>query len=133
MVINDIDYSVYAELFCPDPSSPTGYGDPIQLGPTPIINVASVSCPYSNSGGQGGQAVVYINVGSGVGSVTFSYNGGGSIPDTFTLAGAVSFSITTAATGSVTLAKNTTDSIVQVSVSAPTAGTAWSYSISCVS
>jgi hypothetical protein len=37
MVINDIDYSVYAELFCPDPSSPTGYGEPIQLGPTPII------------------------------------------------------------------------------------------------
>ena len=37
LVINDIDKSVYAELFCPDPSSPTGYGDPIQLGPTPII------------------------------------------------------------------------------------------------
>ena len=38
MVINDVDKSVYAELFCPDPSSPTGYGDPIQLGPTPIIS-----------------------------------------------------------------------------------------------
>jgi hypothetical protein len=37
MVINDIDKSVYAELSCPDPSSPTGYGDPIQLGPTPTI------------------------------------------------------------------------------------------------
>jgi hypothetical protein len=37
MVINDVDKSVYAEVSCPDPSSPTGYGDPIQLGPTPII------------------------------------------------------------------------------------------------
>jgi hypothetical protein len=37
MVINDIDKSVYAEVSCPDPSSPTGYGEPIQLGPTPII------------------------------------------------------------------------------------------------
>ena len=37
MVINDIDYSVYAEVSCPDPSSPTGYGEPIQLEPTPII------------------------------------------------------------------------------------------------
>jgi hypothetical protein len=132
LVINDIDKSVYAELFCPDPSSPTGYGDPIQLGPTPIINVASASCPYSNSGGQGGQAVVYVNVGSGPGSLTFSWNGGGSIPDTFTLAGAVNFSITTAGSGSTTLTKTSTDSIVQISVSAPTAGTIWSYSISCI-
>jgi hypothetical protein len=45
MVINDIDKSVYAELFCPDPSSPTGYGDPIQLGPTPIIK-----SPFTISG-----------------------------------------------------------------------------------
>jgi hypothetical protein len=37
MVINDIDYSVYMEYECPDPSSPTGYGEPIQLEPTPII------------------------------------------------------------------------------------------------
>jgi hypothetical protein len=37
MVINDIDKSVYAEISCPDPSSPTGYGEPIQLGLTRII------------------------------------------------------------------------------------------------
>jgi hypothetical protein len=29
MVINDVDKSVYAETRCPDPSSPTGYGEPI--------------------------------------------------------------------------------------------------------
>jgi hypothetical protein len=38
MIINDIDKSVYAEVSCPDPSSPTGYGEPIQLEPTPIIS-----------------------------------------------------------------------------------------------
>jgi hypothetical protein len=37
LVINDIDKSVYAEIRCPDPSSPTGYGEPIASAPTPII------------------------------------------------------------------------------------------------
>jgi len=37
MVINDSNKSVYAEVECPDPSSPTGYGPPIQFGGTPII------------------------------------------------------------------------------------------------
>jgi hypothetical protein len=35
MVINDINYSVYAETQCPDPSSPTGYGPPIPWNPLP--------------------------------------------------------------------------------------------------
>ena len=30
MVINDVNYSVYSEIECPDPTSPTGYGEPIQ-------------------------------------------------------------------------------------------------------
>jgi hypothetical protein len=37
MIINDVDYSVYSEVSCPDPSSPTGYSDPIAFSPTPII------------------------------------------------------------------------------------------------
>jgi len=37
MTINDVDYSVYAETVCPDPSSPTGFGEPISTTPTPII------------------------------------------------------------------------------------------------
>jgi hypothetical protein len=37
MTINDVDYSVYAETVCPDPSSPTGFGEPISTAPTPII------------------------------------------------------------------------------------------------
>jgi hypothetical protein len=38
MVINDVDYSVYAETECPEPSSPTGYGEPISTTPTPTIS-----------------------------------------------------------------------------------------------
>jgi hypothetical protein len=34
LVINDVDYSVYSETRCPDPTSPTGYGEPIASGPT---------------------------------------------------------------------------------------------------
>jgi len=37
LVVNDVDKSVYAEVRCPDPSSPDGFGPPIQIGPTPII------------------------------------------------------------------------------------------------
>jgi hypothetical protein len=33
MVINDVDYSVYSEIECPDPTSPTGYGEPIASAP----------------------------------------------------------------------------------------------------
>lgn len=29
MVINDVDYSVYSEIECPDPTSPTGYSEPV--------------------------------------------------------------------------------------------------------
>ena len=39
LVINDVDYSVYSETRCPDPTSPTGYGEPITSAPTgPITN-----------------------------------------------------------------------------------------------
>jgi hypothetical protein len=37
LVINDVDKSVYSETRCPDPSSPTGFGPPIQSVATPII------------------------------------------------------------------------------------------------
>jgi hypothetical protein len=38
MIINDVDKSVYAEVRCPDPSSPDGYGEPIRTAATPIIS-----------------------------------------------------------------------------------------------
>jgi hypothetical protein len=37
LVINDIDKSVYSETRCPDPSAPTGYGEPISSTNTPFI------------------------------------------------------------------------------------------------
>ena len=38
MIINDADYSIYAETKCPDPSTPDGYGPPIPWNPTPKIS-----------------------------------------------------------------------------------------------
>jgi hypothetical protein len=40
LTINDIDKSVYAETRCPDPTSPTGYGEPIDSTPTAPIAAA---------------------------------------------------------------------------------------------
>ena len=45
LVINDIDKSVYAETRCPDPSSPTGYGEPIASAPTPTIANGFIPTP----------------------------------------------------------------------------------------
>ena len=44
--INDIDKSVYAEIVCPDPSSPTGFGEPISTAPTPIIRDDPNNSPW---------------------------------------------------------------------------------------
>jgi hypothetical protein len=46
MVINDINKSVYAEIECPDSSSPTGYGPPISSNPTPIITAGGPTETY---------------------------------------------------------------------------------------
>lgn len=40
LTINDLNLSVYAETRCPDPSSPDGYGPPIDMGTTPMIQPA---------------------------------------------------------------------------------------------
>lgn len=58
MIINDSNKSVYAEVECPDPSSPTGYGPPIQFGgtppvervPYPSIADATITGTYSPTG-----------------------------------------------------------------------------------
>ena len=38
LVINDADKSVYAEIRCPDPTSPTGYGEPKSSAPTKPVD-----------------------------------------------------------------------------------------------
>jgi hypothetical protein len=47
LVINDIDKSVYAETRCPDPSSPTGYGEPITSAPVGPITVPAGGVSYN--------------------------------------------------------------------------------------
>ena len=42
IVINDLDKSVYAEISCPDPTSPTGYGDPIR---SEIVTINFIPTP----------------------------------------------------------------------------------------
>jgi hypothetical protein len=45
MTINDVDKSVYAEVRCPDPSSPDGYGEPIRTAITPTISPGCIDIP----------------------------------------------------------------------------------------
>jgi hypothetical protein len=116
---------------CPDPSAPSGYGEEIdscreEKEPDPS---AEFTAPFY-ADGQVGQFNYQVSVGVGPGTVIFSWNGGGSIPDTFTLSGAVSFSINTAENGSVTLTKVGSQAIVDIAVAAPLSGTAWSFEIS---
>ena len=45
MIINDVDKSVYAEIRCPDQSSPDGYGEPIRTAITPTISSGCIDIP----------------------------------------------------------------------------------------
>jgi hypothetical protein len=45
LVINDIDKSVYSEIECPDPTSPTGYGEPIAIAPTGPVTDGFIATP----------------------------------------------------------------------------------------
>ena len=45
MIINDVDRSVYAEIRCPDPTSPDGYGEPIRTAITPTISPGCIDIP----------------------------------------------------------------------------------------
>lgn len=45
LVINDVDYSVYSETRCPDPSASDGYGEPITSVPTGPITNGFISTP----------------------------------------------------------------------------------------
>ena len=51
MIINDVDLSVYAEVRCPDPTSPDGYGEPIRTAITPKIKsqVTGTAPPPGNT------------------------------------------------------------------------------------
>lgn len=125
-------FRVEAVGSCPDPSAPSGYGEEIDScredkEPDPL---PQFTAPLSREGGLGSFDFSSIDVGTGPGTIVFTYDGGGSIPDTFTLSGAVNFSINTAGSGSVTLTKVDGRAIVDVTVEAPLSGTGWYFEIS---
>jgi hypothetical protein len=47
LVINDIDKSIYAEIRCPDPTSPTGYGEPKSSAPTATVALPAGGVSYN--------------------------------------------------------------------------------------
>jgi hypothetical protein len=47
LVIGDIDKSVYAEIRCPDPTSPTGYGEPIASAPVGPVTIPAGGASYN--------------------------------------------------------------------------------------
>jgi hypothetical protein len=51
LVINDVDKSVYSEIRCPDPTSPTGYGEPINTISTAPVQKPCTSLPGQTSAG----------------------------------------------------------------------------------
>jgi hypothetical protein len=120
-------FRVEAVGSCPDPSAPSGYGEGIDSC-REEVDPSIKTAPYSTGGGQGTFSYV-ISVGEGPGTVLFSYDGGGAQADTFTLSGAVTYSITTAATGSINLTKTSSSGIVNVTISAPDSGTAWDFTV----
>jgi hypothetical protein len=64
LVINDVDKSVYTETRCPDPSSPTGYGEPISSSPSGIVvnRYYTPSNPLVFPSANGTLSVSYSNV-----------------------------------------------------------------------
>jgi hypothetical protein len=115
MVINDVDKSVYADLFCPDPSSPTGYGDPIQLGPTPIIKDPNVFEYVSNTAFsiEFDYKRITLSPGTKYCSNNQPFSAGGTSENTykFTSTGKFGFKYTlTTLTGSITCGPSSTSS-----------------------
>lgn len=121
--------TVYVEGRCPDPSAPDGYGPPIESDPIDLFQTGY--CPGGGSSGGQGFFTKAINVGTGPGSVTISWNMY-TIPDQLTITGAVSFTTgMVSGSGTATVTKSNAGEWILVTVNAPTAGTVWNYSIGC--
>jgi len=125
---------VYAEGCCPDPSQPGGY-EVCQKSDTVDVFDEIIDCPGGGDSGNQGTFTKVINVGSAFpGSFTFTWTAYG-IPDRFVISGAATLDtgFVSGVNVDVTVQKTSADSLITVTVYAPTSGTAWAYSVGCAS
>lgn len=125
---------VYAEGFCPDPSSPDGYGSPITSDEVDVFDEIQ-DCPGGGDSGSQGTFTKVINVGTAYpASFTFTYSAY-TIQDRFVISGAASLDtgFVSGTNVNVTVSKTSADPYITVTVFAPTSGTAWDYSVGCAS
>ena len=113
-----------------DPLDPcTSDTEEFQADTCTCIDTSPCGGNFSAAGGPG-VTVKNINVGAGLGTITFRWQAY-AVKDSFVLSGAVSFSTgTVSGAGTVFLPKTTAASIVTVTVTGPQ-GTAWNFGLSC--
>ena len=119
---------------CPDPSSPDGYGPPIESDTVDIFDEI-IDCPGGGASGSQGTFTKVINVGSAFpGSFVFTYTAF-TVQDRFVISGAASLDtgFVSGVNVPVTVQKTSADNLITVTVFAPTSGTAWNYSVGCAS
>ena len=124
---------VYAEGCCPDPSTASGYGPCIESDTVDIFDEI-INCPGGGDAGNQGTFTKVINVGTGLGSFVFTWTAY-TIQDRFVISGAASYDtgFVSGVNVPVTINKTSADPYITVTVYAPTGGTAWNYSVGCVS
>jgi len=119
---------------CPDPSSPDGYGAPIESDTVDVFDEIQ-DCPGGGDSGGQGTFTKVINVGTAYpASFTFTYTAY-TIKDRFIISGAASLDtgFVSGSNVNVTVNKTSADPYITVTVQAPSQGTAWAYSVGCAS
>jgi hypothetical protein len=94
-----------------------------------------VGCPTTENSSAGGAGTFtrVIDVGPGLGTFDFTYTAY-TVPDRFIISGAASYDTGfVSGTATISVTKSTPDRFITLTIEAPTAGTAWQYSIGCVS
>jgi hypothetical protein len=119
---------------CPDPSSPDGYGVPVESNVVDIFDEIQ-DCPGGGDSGGQGTFTKVINVGTAYpASFTFTYTAF-DIQDRFVISGAATLDtgFVSGTNIALTVNKTSADPYITVTVYAPTGGTAWSYTVGCAS
>jgi hypothetical protein len=100
----------------------------------PVVTGPLVPCNQVARNGSNRPETVTVELGRRSGTFTFNFDGGGSIPDTFTVSyeGQTLFQTTTAGVGSRTLTFNGSSTQATVNVTpSPDPGTFWAFSLTC--